>query len=262
MEMVSDTIFKPEIVSDTISAYTHDVSEPEVVVNEEVLKLQDAVDGLLRGRAGLRILEAGCGSASRLTFPPDSYVTGIDICQEQLDRNEILSEKFLGDIQTYDLPESGFDIIVCWDVLEHLSTPEKALANFARAIKPDGLIILAFPSPRTVKGLITKLTPHWFHIWAYRHIFGHPLAGVGGRAPFETFMRWSLSPRAIRRLASEKGLAVEYFVIYEGYPQRRLRSRLKVTGPIWWIVKMIPKVLSLGFIDAERTDCLVVLRKT
>lgn len=238
------------------------MTESEIVVNEEVGKLQVAVDRLLAGKESLRILEAGCGSASRLTFPADSHVTGIDISQEQLDRNEILSEKILGDIQTHELPESGFDIIVCWDVLEHLSTPEKALANFVKAIKPGGLIILAFPSPRTVKGLITRLTPHSFHVWAYRHLFGHPLAGVEGRAPFETHLRWSLSPGSIRRFAAGSGLSIEYFTIYEGYPQRRLRSRFKIVGPIWWVVKMIPKVLSVGFVDAEKTDCLIVLKKT
>lgn len=223
--------------------------------------MQQAMDRLLEGRTSLRILEAGCGSASRLTFRPDSHVTGIDISQEQLDRNAVLSEKILGDVQTHELPRSDFDIIVCWDVLEHLTAPEKALSNFVGALKPGGLIILAFPSPYSVKGLITRLSPHGFHVWAYRHMFGHPLAGVEGRGPFKTFLRRSLAPGAIRRFVLENGLSTEYFTIYEGVPQRRLRSRLKVVGPIWWIVKMIPKVLSLGVVDAERTDCLVILRK-
>src|ERR1700722_3911030 len=80
----------------------------------------------------LRVLEAGCGSASRCHFR-SSQAVGIDISQEALDRNTHLDEKILGDIQTFRLEASSFDVIFCWDVLEHLERPEKALANFAHS---------------------------------------------------------------------------------------------------------------------------------
>src|SRR5215469_10920312 len=91
--------------------------------------LQDLVDKQLDGRA-VRLLEAGCGSASHIHFGSDIWITGIDISQKQLDRHLSLNEKILGDIQRYDLAPRSFDAIICWDVLEHLQQPNLALRKF------------------------------------------------------------------------------------------------------------------------------------
>ena len=63
------------------------------------------------------VLEAGCGSLTYLNFGSRSRVIGIDISREQLDRNEVLDERILGDLETYSLAEDAYDAIVCWYVL-------------------------------------------------------------------------------------------------------------------------------------------------
>jgi 2-polyprenyl-3-methyl-5-hydroxy-6-metoxy-1,4-benzoquinol methylase len=90
----------------------------------------------------------------------------MDTRQEVLDKNDVVRERILVDVQSYPLRPRDFDLIICHDVLEHLSSPEKALANFARAIRDGGMIVLASPVVNSVKGIITKLTPHWFHVFA------------------------------------------------------------------------------------------------
>src|SRR5690242_13199146 len=149
-----------------------------------VRKLQAAVARALEGRAGLRVLEAGCGSSTHIDLGAASYVAGIDISAQQLARNAVLDQKILGDLETYELPDSDFDVIICWDVLEHLSHPEKALRNFVRTAKDDALIILAVPNLWSVKGLITKLTPYPVHVWAWRLLFKVKNAGRDDNGPF------------------------------------------------------------------------------
>src|SRR5439155_1728066 len=100
-----------------------------------------------------------------------------------------VDEKILGDIQTYPLP-NDLDAVVCWDVLEHLPEPDRALRNFFQAVKPGGVIVVKSPNTRSLKALVTKLTPLRFHTWYYRRLLrllaGHrpdgtaePLLGLG-----------------------------------------------------------------------------------
>lgn len=232
-----------------------------VIENEQITRLQAIVDDTATRVGSLRLLEAGCGSSSRLEMPSGTRVVGIDISQSQLDRNSILSEKILGDIQTYPLDESAFDIIICWDVLEHLSDPEAAVRNLVRATTPGGSIILALPNLGSPKGLLTKYTPHWFHVWVYKHVFGYENAGQDGYGPFPTYMRRSIAPQALKSLGAQLGLETVYFSLYEGGAAGKLRGRARVTGPLWSIVKLIVKILSFGRLDAEKTDCIIVLSK-
>ena len=136
---------------------------------ENLPELQAFLDKEMARMESVRVLEAGCGSASNVRFGARARLVGIDISRMQLERNTILQEKIIGDIQQYDFPPASFDLIVCWDVLEHLPQPELALRRFARAVKTNGLVILKLPNVLSVKGLVTKLLPHTFHVLAYRY---------------------------------------------------------------------------------------------
>ncbi len=147
-------------------------------------ELQGVMDRLFPGGALITVLEAGCGSATHVMLGDNVRIVGIDISEDQLARNSSLSQNIVGDIQTYDFDEESFDLIMCWDVLEHLTHPEKALKSFARAVKPGGVILLALPNVYSLKGLVTKFTPHWLHVWVYRNVFKSSTAGKPGYAPF------------------------------------------------------------------------------
>ncbi len=158
----------------------------------------------------VRILEAGCGSASRLVFGAGADIVGIDLSARQLERNALATTKIVGDIQTYPLPVAAYDLIICWDVLEHLERPELAVANFARAVAPGGLIVLKQPNPLSVKGIVTRLTPHGFHVWFYRVFFKMKRAGTDDVGPFKTYLKLAITPGRLRRLGLDHGLAVVF----------------------------------------------------
>lgn len=228
---------------------------------EVAAQLQSVVDKLLFNVKEARVLEAGCGSLSRLQLPEGAHVVGIDISELQLARNTELHERVLGDIQSYQLPGCSFDLIVCWWVLEHLAEPRRALANFVQALQDGGVIILVLPNSHSIKGLVTKLTPHWVHVWAYRYIFKVKDAGKADTAPFRTYHRFAVAPSALKTFAHDHNLTVEYFRLFEAGWQRNLRVRLGLTNARWSVFKWLTSAATLGRISAEHTECAIILRK-
>ena len=184
-------------------------------MNNEFIDVQTLVDRLLSDRNEIKALEAGCGSASYVHFQHQNiYWVGLDISEKQLQRNTILDQKVLGDVQSYVFPPLSFDIVLCWDVLEHLPKPELALINFVKVIKENGLIILKLPNPASLKGLLVKYSPHYFHVFCYRHIMGFMNAGKDDVGPFRTYLKFSITPSAIRKFAANNKLAVIYLHTY------------------------------------------------
>ena len=115
-------------------------------------ELQSVIGRFFSDGRSFEVLEAGCGSSRHIELGDRARIVGIDISEEQLARNDRLDRKILGDVQTHDFAPECFDLIVCWDVLEHLPEPERALRSFARASKAGGVILLALPNVFSLKG--------------------------------------------------------------------------------------------------------------
>ena len=206
------------------------------------------------------ILEAGCGSGSNIRIPSDSHIVGIDISQEELDKNEVVHEKIVGDLQTHEFPENSFDMIVCWDVLEHLSEPQLAMASFVRSIKPGGLMLLAFPNVYSIKALVAKFTPHWFHVFVYKRIYGSQY-GSPGLITFPTYLRKSIAPAAIKEFAANNGLSVEFERIYESSLQVRAREKYKITSWRYKAFKFLSELVTLNRYRLDESDCIYLLKR-
>jgi SAM-dependent methyltransferase len=224
-------------------------------------EVEDLVNRALGDRAPLRVLDAGCGGTTHLSFSVPAWIVGIDSSARQLERHPSLDEKIVGDVQAHRFAPSSFDVVIAWQLLEHLPKPEEALLRFQEALNDGGLLILGVPNVLSVKGLVTKFTPHSFHVWVYRRLTGNKAVGTGDTAPFPTFLRFSLRRSAIERFARENGFLIEYFRSVEWDVQRRLRERVQLVGPSWSVFKFVVRVVSAGRGDAERTDFVIVLRK-
>lgn len=217
-----------------------------IIDEKDILSyLQKILDSAEEKEDKFRILEAGCGSVSRLKFSNKHFITGIDISQKQLDRNPNIHEKVLGDIQTYKFPASSFDMIVCWHVLEHLPDPQSALRMFFSSINKHGLVVISSPNPYSLKGLVTKFTPHLFHIFVYRYIYQVKNAGREDTVPFKTFMRFSIRPQGISKMAKKYGFDTELFVTEDAFKDwvgQKLRNKSRV---LYLLVTMLNKSLNL-----------------
>lgn len=230
-------------------------------MSTRIESLQRYLDEALEGVDDPRILEAGCGSLSHLSFPRDARVTGIDISQSQLDRNPFIQEKICADIQKHRFAEGTFHAIVCWDVLEHLRAPEQALENLFAALRTGGMMILALPHVRSLKGLITRFTPHAFHVWVYRRILRDRDAGRNDRAPFRTYHRSGIAPAALERWAGLHQADILMLETYRNEFVDWVEERNVVLRQIWRMLQVVVRAVSFQRIDVENTDVLFVLRK-
>jgi 2-polyprenyl-3-methyl-5-hydroxy-6-metoxy-1,4-benzoquinol methylase len=224
--------------------------------------LQEILDSADGKETKFKVLEAGCGSVSRLKFSDKHFITGIDISQKQLDRNPNVHEKVLGDIQTFKFPASSFDMIVCWHVLEHLPKPQNALRMFFSSVKNNGRIIISSPNPSSLKGLVTKFTPHFFHIYVYRYIYKVKNAGREDTAPFKTFMRFAIRPHNISKVAKEYGINTEILITEDAFRDwvgQKFRNKSKILFLFVTALIKILNAISGGKIgDSEYT---LVLKK-
>jgi SAM-dependent methyltransferase len=223
-------------------------------------RVDAVVARLLATRQSPRVLEAGCGSSSRVELPALRHLVGIDIAQRQLDNNAALDEKHLGDLQSYVFPVSDFDLILCWDVIEHLPQPIRALERMAGWLSPGGALVLAFPNLWSLKGLVTKFTPYKVHEWFYRYVVGDKRS-VKEWDQFGTTFHFSIAPPAMRRWAAAQGLEIIYDEVYEGPVQSGLRKDRWYMNIGFAALGGISRALSLGNLDLGLSDAVMVLRR-
>jgi len=175
---------------------------------------------------------------------------------EQLKRNRNADEKIVADLQTVDLSGRAFDMIVCWNVLEHLPRPEAAIARMASSLRPDGALVIGVPNLWSTKGLVTKLTPHVCHKWVYHYLLHSHSAGV---TPFKTYFRPSVAPRNLERLAAANGLKLVYSETYAGGIEQILPQPLRAILQGW---SRIARAVTRGSIDPSLSEHVAVFKKS
>lgn len=103
---------------------------------------------------GKRVLDAACGEGygSALLAGQADQVLGLDIAPESIAHaqaryagQENLAFRQADVTRLDDLPERGFDLIVCFETLEHVSQHDELLAGFARLLAPGGLLLVSTP---------------------------------------------------------------------------------------------------------------------
>jgi SAM-dependent methyltransferase len=211
----------------------------------------------------LNVYEAGGGSTSFL--PPEmvrrSDITVVDIDEEQLRKNDYADKAILGDIQTYRFAPESFDLVTCYNVLEHVPDVEAALTGFFDSLKPGGMVLIAAPNPNSLSGVVTKYTPHWFHVWFYRHIRGDMDAGKPGQAPFPTCFHPLVSLSNLNAFAKTHGFEVIYRREYESPRFPEMRARKPLFAALIDAAAAVINDLLLRKIDVRHGDYHVILRK-
>ncbi len=116
--------------------------------------------------AGKRVLDAGCGTAygtAILARAGAISVVGVDLAAGVLDsvRDEMPEEVELrqGDLTELDLDDDCFDLVVCFEVIEHFEEPQAVLDELTRVLAPDGVILVSSPN----RGVYPAGNPHHHH---------------------------------------------------------------------------------------------------
>lgn len=98
-----------------------------------------------------RLLEVGCGLGHLLARLQDRFeAVGIDVNAAalreaaRLARRSRLEQGSAEDLGRFG--DGSFSVVIAKHVVEHLSRPESAMAEFGRVLSPGGILILATPN--------------------------------------------------------------------------------------------------------------------
>src|SRR4051812_10372097 len=104
--------------------------------------------------ADKQVLDAGCGlgyGAAMLADGGAASVTAVDIAPEIVDvaRDQAGDRvRFeTADVRSLPFPDDAFDLVVCFEVIEHVDEQESALDELRRVLAPGGLLVVSSPNP-------------------------------------------------------------------------------------------------------------------
>jgi len=134
-------------------------------VNWGALNLKYCLEALKEVRG--RVLEVGCGGGVFTRgikhHRPDLDLVGLDISQKSIRFARSASSKKIkfikGDVYRLPFKNDSFEAVVCFDLLEHLEAPEKALGEIKRVLKNEGVFYSVVP----LEGSLFT-----FHGWLWR----------------------------------------------------------------------------------------------
>ncbi|WP_051683219.1 class I SAM-dependent methyltransferase [Sphingomonas sp. UNC305MFCol5.2] len=96
--------------------------------------------------AGLRLLDAGCGTGRRLRDCGAAMATGVDLSPEMIAAGQgdldPAIRLLVGDVRALPLPDAGFDLVWCRLVIGHLSECARAYAELGRVTARGGQVIV------------------------------------------------------------------------------------------------------------------------
>lgn len=99
--------------------------------------------------SGNRLLEVGCAYGMLLDYLRDRgwEVTGLEVSplSSSHARDELGLDVRTGTVETVDLPEGSFDVVLLLDVLEHLHRPYDTLGRIRRLLAPGGVLVVQCP---------------------------------------------------------------------------------------------------------------------
>lgn len=219
------------------------------------------LEGLFRGRDSIRIYEAGGGSST--TVPASlrdlSEITVVDVSREQLERCTYADVKVLGSCETWTDP-GAFDLIVCNYVLEHVRDVRGAMRCFIQSLRPNGVVLIAVPRKHGLQGIVTRLTPHAFHVLYYRWT-GRKDAGKPGFAPFRTQFAPGVASHEIREMLEKQGCDIIAAAEHAGPQDRILKDSRPAFHAAYVVACMVLRALTLGIYDARHSDFWIIARK-
>lgn len=133
---------------------------------------------------GIRVLDVGSGRTPAIDpgrRPSRCVYAGLDISADELALAGpgAYTRTIVGDISVFD-PDlaDSFDLIVSWQVLEHVKPLSAALANIHGYLVPGGRFIAMFSGKFSLIGLVNSLVPSGFAKASMQKLLGRPADSV------------------------------------------------------------------------------------
>jgi len=120
--------------------------------------------------SGRRWLDAGCGSGrlTRMLAARGCEVIGVDASPAMvrvaadLGRTTVGGQsqtefRLVDTIEELDWPDASLDGVLCSSVMEYLDAPEQSLLEFARVLRPGGLLLVSVPNRASLVRRVQKV---------------------------------------------------------------------------------------------------------
>src|SRR5262245_19436177 len=113
------------------------------ILLKDVLKGQQVLD-FGSGYGGRTVEYKLCGAARVCGVEPFDHV--IELSQRYAEHRGISDVEFkVCDQQQIPYPDASFDVVITYDVLEHVEDPRRSVAEIWRVLRPGGLSVNVFP---------------------------------------------------------------------------------------------------------------------
>jgi len=119
------------------------------------------------------VLDAGCGSRNHLiSYERVRLLIGCDLDKNLIKENDDISVGVLIDLEKMGFRENTFDLIMSFDVIEHLKNPLAFIKNASKSLKLGGVIFLVTPNKNSIFGFVARLIPYRIKVYFTRYYSG------------------------------------------------------------------------------------------
>jgi SAM-dependent methyltransferase len=132
-------------------------------------------------RPDMAILDVGSGRRPALALadrPPGCRYVGLDLLAAELERAPAgaYDEYVVSDIcDPVEELRDRFDLVVSWQVLEHVRDTRSAIASTHRYLRPGGTFVALLSGRRSVNAVLNQVMPERAGVWLMRRLLHrHP----------------------------------------------------------------------------------------
>ena len=129
-------------------------------------------------RPGARILDVGSGrrpTFPRAVLPPKSYYVGLDVDEAELRAAppRAYDEVVVANVSdATDAIPKQFDLIVSWQVFEHVHSLADTITNLYRALCPDGRLVFMVSGRYALFAVLGRFVSHGVRVGAMAKLLG------------------------------------------------------------------------------------------
>ena len=143
------------------------------------------------------VLDVGSGEGygSAILARSAKTVVGVDVDPASIEHSRLNhSQENLRFVQASALelegqfPDCSFDLVVCFELIEHVHEQQQVVATMARVLREDGLLLISTPDRDPYNEARGEANPYHFPSWTGRSsrtcsASTSPTSPYGGRAP-------------------------------------------------------------------------------
>jgi SAM-dependent methyltransferase len=203
----------PEVVSEPIALPGDAEVRTSLELISELYNYNHWIFNKIRPFLKGRLCEIGCGIGTITQFTLNhEKVVGVEPSPESLQTarerfsdhlNVQIADKFLSACPCDEVPEGGFDSVICLNVLEHIEDDINALQRMRRLCAPKGRVVILVPAHMSIFGRLDESFGHWRRY--NRRTLRRAFEQAGLKVTYSFYMNslgyfgWWLQSRVLRR---------------------------------------------------------------